>query len=305
MNLKIIGEVNYKEEVNALINKITVKPKIENRGTFFKRQRYNVYFSHDGKYSLAFKYKGSFHWGSTFYNLILESRKNGKITVKKDFGNRIFICDFYRSNYPWAESRNKFYLLEIEDRIDNKSSNFIKVYDADNNIETVVAENGLSILSWSKNATYIMYMIYNKDDTVDVAISNLDSKRTVNINDESGYYLRFAFFDKEEKYNIAIEQAKQNKGIILIKIFTLLDVNLVYSQEIDLRKINLQQVLPEKKFLGFLIKESVVFRADTSSFTVEFDKDNNVLYFGMNKEGESWGLECYERLLWFKAELEL
>lgn len=305
MNFKIIGSVKY-EEVKELIRKIEIKPKKEIRGGFFRKQSYNVYFSADGKYSLSFKYKGNFHWGPRFYNLTLEYRENGKITVKKDFGNRIFLCgDYmvYGSNYLWAEFCNKFYLLEIEDVLDNKSSNFVKVYNADNDIETVVTGKGWDILAWSKNATHIIYKVYNKDNTVDVAITDLSNKKTTNINKVSCYYMYFAFFDKHEKYIITIEQNKQDNDIML-KIFTFLDVNLVYSQKVDLKKINLQQVLPEKKFLGFLIKESVVFRANTSSFTVEFDKDNNVLYFGMNKEGESWGLECYDRLLWLKAELE-
>src|SRR3989338_11616092 len=174
MNVRMIGAVKYCE-VEKLIKKIQRKPMIEKRGGIFRKRAYNVYFSFDNKYSLAFKYKGDFHLGSTFYSLTLETREKGNIIIKKDFGSRIFICDYYISNYPWAEFCSKFYLLEIEERPDNKScSHFIKIYDADNNAETVVAKNGCdTVLAWSKNATHIIHKVYHKDNSVDLVMTDL------------------------------------------------------------------------------------------------------------------------------------
>lgn len=299
MNLKIIGVVNYRE-IKDLIKKIHHEPKIERRGGYLKKVNYYIYTSCDGKYSLAFRYKGDFHWGSTFYNLTLETRNNNKVILKKDFGDRIFVRDSYENSYPWAEFSNKFYLLEIEDRSKNNSLNLIKVYDADNNTETVVTENGWNILAWSKKATHIMYMIFHKNNTVDLAITDLSNKKTVNISKESGYSLDSAFFDKDEKHIIAVEENKQDSKVILLKIFTLLDTNLLYSQKIDL-----SLALPKRRFCGILLKKDNPFRDDSSWFTVKFDKINNNLYFGYPKKGSLWGPDYYERLLWFKAELEL
>lgn len=297
MNLKIIGGVDYCE-VKDLIKRLHQNPKIENRGRIFRKQLYNVYFSSDKKYALAFKYKGDFHWGPMVYNLTLETRENNKTVLKKDFGSRIFIRDHYRKDYPWAKFCNKFYLLEMEEKPDNKTSNFIKIYDVDNDIEMPVADNGLSILACSKNLTHIIYNIYHKDNTIDVAVTDLSNRRTINIIKESRYYLYTAFFDKDEKYIITIEQNKENNDLLL-KVFTLSDVNLIYSQKIDLK-----HWLPEKSLFGIFIKKNTLFRTDTSWFTVEFCNDTNALYFGMPKKGSLWGPDYYERLLWLKAELE-
>lgn len=297
MNVKMIGVVKYRE-VEKLIKDICRKPKVENRGTFFKKRLYTVYASSDKKYSLAFKYKGEFRWGPKYYSLRLETVKNNNIVIKKDFGNRIFICDHYRSYYPWADLCHKFYLQEMKEMPGGKSSNLIQIYDADEDVETLVAENGVDILVWSKKVIPVVYMNHKKDNTIDVVITDLFNKKVIHVN--KGSTLRFFFVDKNEKYAIAIEQNEQS-GDISLKIFALSDANLIYSQKIDFKKY----IRPLSKLSSFFIKKNKFFDANKPWFIVKFDKDNNILYFGFQKEGSLWGEDYYERLIWLKAKLEI
>lgn len=305
MDLKIIGGVGY-QEVEELIRNREIKPIIETRGRFFHKKRFDLYTSPNQKYVLAFEYLGELRIASHYYNLIIETKER---KIVKDFGERLFFCDYYRYGSPWVDG-NRFILLEIEEKPNNQCIEHLILCDVNKNSEIIIAsEMIVTFSSRFKGSKYILFVTMDKNKVHETKILNLVTNEIIILTTWLYPQDYTVLFDKEAKHIITINQDKKSE----LKILSFPAFNLLFSREIDMNIIlsSVQRVIPKikgpspelKKYEEKHPVQNIV--QESQWYAVEFDEQHNILFLG-KKYKTYWANEkYYQDIEWVKTIIEI
>lgn len=302
MDVQILGAVDYREPQKLILESQDFYKKEYRRLSLFKKNFFQAYSSPNNKYCFNFKYKSEIRWGSAYYNIYFYANDNAKELVKRDFGERIFGANYLTN--PWNSDSDMFCLIEWYTIEEGKIETSLVLFAVDRSIEeTLVRENGLiSFLSWSPNSNYILYKVY-LNNSVNINLINLKTRKIESIGHEESYQSYFGFFDKEEKYLIAIDQ----KDKPCLKIFELPSMDIKHIQDLSPNVLeSIERIKPYVRKISYPAGKNgttwIEKKEKEGKYwdTVFFNKDTNILYLGILRSSSWYKGDYFKSMEWVR-----